>query len=784
MRGRTRKSTSTNQEAANQFLQGHAKKSGYVQRKTVPLTNSYSEDQGWEFHISYPHDQQSLNKAAKILTDVFIGTNLNFQCLALNDAATNLQWDGAEFGSVQDQRGKEFSCSLRYDSTLQEFEGSIEFIKQLMLLSWRKLLDAGIQVGYTTTPIGDRAISIEGEPLFSTPFSYTAKNLDSQNKPLQAMQISQEDLKNAGITFDDIKKMQASRLEYLEDHHITSLKAIKTRLMQMMNQYQMPNAPTFLGRLSIFVAECNKFKLVVQENNQSQHVVSTQLKQLENKPVKTPDDEVAINLLKKSLKNTETEQQHKKLCSLFDEMVAVYPKNFEDLIVRGFFDEISTILSKIGRDDSINADMLNSFLCKRELIEIRFSEQKQSKLLAFLDNPRILNLLGNNFNLQKAFDSDHVGLQKLYLIIIHYFKEEDVLALEHDIAGMMKTKNPQVKDGEPNTALMEYALHLLGDYHPDKKGNISEMELLYLLQLQGNVSEPEARRTLDIIYGIRLRTLFQTISTLNNQVGVFGGEKIIHRINDSADTQALKVSAGVAEIEKAIQQGLLHHYPKSSILDQVIHIGKSHANKTQGRLNKRQEAVSSFYTSIISLPKPKMMEIEGIPLKLITKGDLEKIISNYHQRSEGASLFAHKGTLKRIFNKKTQGIKEIEDFLNTPEMATLNKRDYLEGEVLLTLLKILNERNDRVAGTSRSYEKAPNKATNVAYYSIYDKLESGLTEFLLATIGKTEDGPYFKAVETCLNNRKNAVAHIDINEAEDRMVAESADSAPPSRRLK
>lgn len=738
--------------------------------------------QGWQFRMAIPYQNpEKLNMASEILANIFFDTNLFFKSFT-NNSANVKNWDATSTGAMdRDERGKEFCCYIRYESEAQAYEASTEFFKQMMLISWKRLSAADIKVGYTV-PHGDRQILIEDENELPTPFSYTSNkpfwqrqgilyqndfNPHQFNDPLKDMHITLVDLAEHDIPLSEVMRLQKDRVDYLKSHVSDLSKDMARSLNEIAlrreDQAELIIAPVIedsYKKISDLMDVVKEIETASAEEKiiKKQIVITT----LEAWPY-----EVQLN----SIMNTAPGNSASMEICEFEEagtLITVLNKfkkgNFDNFTPDYTLDLISNLKSSITEEvENIITDFqtlskredMQSIAIQNHLNEWGFAEIDFKSLV--LKNPK--------------------EMQLLYRKIVHHLHELDLFVRENDRLALMLNHN--FVEAKKNTTIVDYAKMLV------KNPNMNEMEILHLLKVRKNINEVQARQILDKVYENRIEDIYQKIIGFNKQVGVFGGEKIVHITPDKEGTRytkELKVPAGVAEIAKTIHNGIAHDYPKSSVLDSVIKIAISYANKNHGALNKRLAAVAHFYTDIITPAKPRMMEIDSIPLKLITKGELKTIISNYHQRAEKASPHAQKGFLKSIFKQRTKGIKEIEDFLTTPGISELKDKQYLEGDALLKLLNILNERNDRIEGTSRGYENDPNKATNVAYRAIYEILEKGMAGLEPEKKAEMKQSPFYKTVKTCLAARNtHGAAKGRVNKEEDRMVAEP-DLNPPSRK--
>ncbi|MFA5959462.1 MAG: hypothetical protein WC785_03005 [Tatlockia sp.] len=81
-----------------------------------------------------------------------------------------------------------------------------------------------------------------------------------------------------------------------------------------------------------------------------------------------------------------------------------------------------------------------------------------------------------------------------------------------------------------------------------------------------------------------------------------------------------------------------------------------------------------------------------------------------------------KGWFKYLFNTRTHGIAMLEQFLEGEGVNALSPYEEITGKNLKTLLSIIDERNKRIAGTSRDYINQPNKSTNRIYQRLCDLL--------------------------------------------------------------
>lgn len=108
------------------------------------------------------------------------------------------------------------------------------------------------------------------------------------------------------------------------------------------------------------------------------------------------------------------------------------------------------------------------------------------------------------------------------------------------------------------------------------------------------------------------------------------------------------------------------------------------------------------------------------------KSDLMDLMNSYDGEANCEPLIAQapyqKEWLRRWFNIPSQGIAKLQNFLQSSSMQSLNPNDEIEGENLLTLLKILHQREQRIFDTSASYENAPKKSTNRVYDRLYQLL--------------------------------------------------------------
>ena len=129
-------------EKTEEFLVGvkrsAAERGGYVLSK--PQTELYdsnndSESRDWRLRIAIDPDPQNIQKAARVLADLFHKKNRDLELkifvFPLVNPATS--WVGTQKSIVddtdRDQRGKEVCVYMRYDECRHKYEISSEIVK-------------------------------------------------------------------------------------------------------------------------------------------------------------------------------------------------------------------------------------------------------------------------------------------------------------------------------------------------------------------------------------------------------------------------------------------------------------------------------------------------------------------------------------------------------------------------------------------------------------------------------------------------------------------------------
>src|SRR5437016_1602036 len=108
------------------------------------------------------------------------------------------------------------------------------------------------------------------------------------------------------------------------------------------------------------------------------------------------------------------------------------------------------------------------------------------------------------------------------------------------------------------------------------------------------------------------------------------------------------------------------------------------------------------------------------------KSKIVELIESYHADVNGEPLIAQepyqKGWVRRLFNTQTEGIGQLQAFLDSESLRQLSPDDEVEGDNLVVLLDIMEKREQRIFRTFRSYEDYPEKSTNRIYNRLYQLL--------------------------------------------------------------
>jgi len=193
------------------------------------------------------------NKAQEVFTRVLLKYGLGCKLLSLNEAdksdISSVKWDATmstkENIGDRHQMGKELCVYMHFDSQANTYQFQPEEYKAMMLDLWAELQKTGVSIGYSGTPLGDRAVPAE-EGL-ATPFSYAAFRpfinrygillQDKYNPyefedPLQGVVIGLEDLIEAGIDIVAMRQMQQNRLNWLSQHIEKAEQSIRDEISQ------------------------------------------------------------------------------------------------------------------------------------------------------------------------------------------------------------------------------------------------------------------------------------------------------------------------------------------------------------------------------------------------------------------------------------------------------------------------------------------------------------------------------------------------------------------------
>ncbi len=243
----------------------------------------------WEFRFALKPTRENINKAVDAALPVLFssdwqGVEPDFKFYLLNNLRNLLPKETGYEGpyvnldnpSDRDQRGKEFCVYMLQDSRGQ-FERTPAEFKELILKLWKAFRDSGVEIGYISPQIGDRALPCD--PGLTTPvsYSYTAhvrrwdaitnpfweeirrvglpltdddfrlndlefnktqtlytqratEELQGHRDPLAGVQISAADLSRHGIHAQAPIEMQAAKVKYLQNHYTQAVQDISRDL--------------------------------------------------------------------------------------------------------------------------------------------------------------------------------------------------------------------------------------------------------------------------------------------------------------------------------------------------------------------------------------------------------------------------------------------------------------------------------------------------------------------------------------------------------------------------
>ncbi len=279
-----------------------------------PKKLSFDNPLNWEFRFALKPTQANIDKAVEAALPVLFSSNWrgvepDFKFFLLHDPVDpTLKAAGGEGPYVslvgdsdRDQRGKEFCVYMTQNrmNGNSQFERSPAQFKELILKLWKAFLDHGVEIGYISPQIGERALPCDPGIVTPVSYSYTAivrnwpaitdpfwkyiqqmdlplagdvcphilgfdkteelykkraqQELGTWQDPLAGVHISEADLRRHGIPIQAPLAMQASKVKYLQEHYAQAVQDIQHGLQRQKDN--KPSHVASLEKLEQFVSQ-------------------------------------------------------------------------------------------------------------------------------------------------------------------------------------------------------------------------------------------------------------------------------------------------------------------------------------------------------------------------------------------------------------------------------------------------------------------------------------------------------------------------------------------------